>query len=109
MNINLQSLNKKMNKKLDEPLQILDDFISSKKITIKKNKYSRSVPLAAHYDSEKVTFLEPILSTLLDLKRRIETLEGKANEANFEVEVTPLKRKIDQVVNEVSENSINNI
>ena len=57
-------------------LQVLDNFILDKKNRIQKNTYSRSVPLAAYYDSEKIAFLEPILNTLLDFQRRIEALEA---------------------------------
>ena len=63
-------------------LQVLDNFILDKKNRIQKNTYSRSVPLAAYYDSEKIAFLEPILNTLLDFQRRIEALEAAASAAN---------------------------
>ena len=63
-------------------LQVLDNFILDKKNRIQKNTYSRSVPLAAYYDSEKIAFLEPLLNTLLDFQRRIEALEASASAAN---------------------------
>jgi glycine/serine hydroxymethyltransferase len=57
-------------------LQILENFISEKKQRIQENRYSRSVPLAAYYDGEKVAFLEPILNILKDFQKRLEALEA---------------------------------
>lgn len=56
-------------------LQILENFIEEKKERIQQNRYSRSVPLAAYYDAEKVAFLEPILNVLKDFQKRLEALE----------------------------------
>jgi hypothetical protein len=57
-------------------LQILENFIEDKKERIQKNRYSRSVPLAAYYDGEKIAFLEPILNVLKDFQLRLEALES---------------------------------
>jgi hypothetical protein len=57
-------------------LQILENFIEDKKERIQKNRYSRSVPLAAYYDGEKIAFLEPILNVLKDFQTRLEALES---------------------------------
>jgi hypothetical protein len=57
-------------------LQILENFIEEKKDRIRQNRYSRSVPLAAYYDGEKVAFLEPILNVLKDFQTRLEALEA---------------------------------
>jgi hypothetical protein len=56
-------------------LQFLENFIEEKKDRIRQNRYSRSVPLAAYYDSEKIAFLEPILNVLKDFQTRLEALE----------------------------------
>ena len=58
-------------------LQILENFISEKKQRIQENHYSRSVPLAAYYDGEKIAFLEPILNVLKDFQKRLEALEKR--------------------------------
>jgi len=57
-------------------LQILENFIEDKKERIQKNRYSRSVPIAAYYDGEKIAFLEPILNVLKDFQIRLEALEA---------------------------------
>jgi DNA-binding HxlR family transcriptional regulator len=57
-------------------LQLLENLISEKKERIEKNRYSRSVPIAAYYDSEKIAFLEPILNVLKDFQLRLEALES---------------------------------
>lgn len=56
-------------------LQVLENLIEEKKERIQQNRYSRSVPLAAYYDGEKVAFLEPILNVLKDFQKRLEALE----------------------------------
>ena len=61
-------------------LQILENLIEEKKERIQQNRYSRSVPLAAYYDSEKVAFLEPILNVLKDFQKRLEALEKRPTE-----------------------------
>jgi hypothetical protein len=71
----IAELEKELQKKAHS-LQILENFISEKKQRIQENRYSRSVPLAAYYDSEKVTFLEPILNILKDFQTRLEALEA---------------------------------
>lgn len=71
----IAELEKELQKKA-HALQILENFISEKKQRIQENRYSRSVPLAAYYDSEKVTFLEPILNILKDFQTRLEALEA---------------------------------
>jgi hypothetical protein len=71
----IAELEKELQKKA-HALQILENFISEKKQRIQENRYSRSVPLAAYYDSEKVAFLEPILNVLKDFQKRLEALEA---------------------------------
>lgn len=58
-------------------LQVLENLIEEKKERIQQNRYSRSVPLAAYYDGEKVAFLEPILNVLKDFQKRLEALEKR--------------------------------
>lgn len=72
----IAELEKELQKKA-HALQILENFISEKKQRIQENRYSRSVPLAAYYDSEKVAFLEPILNVLKDFQVRLEALEKR--------------------------------
>ena len=61
-------------------LQVLENFIDEKKERIQQNRYSRSVPLAAYYDGEKIAFLEPILNVLKDFQKRLEVLEKRPTE-----------------------------
>ena len=72
----IAELEKELQKKA-HALQILENFISEKKQRIQENRYSRSVPLAAYYDGEKVAFLEPILNVLKDFQKRLEALEKR--------------------------------
>jgi len=65
-------------------LQVLENFISEKKDRIQKNRYSRSVPLAAYYDGEKIAFLEPILNVLKDFQGRLEALEAASKKIVIE-------------------------
>ena len=65
-------------------LQVLENFISEKKDRIRENRYSRSVPLAAYYDSEKIAFLEPILNVLKDFQGRLEALEAASKKIVIE-------------------------
>ena len=66
---------KKELQKKAHALQVLENFIEEKKDRIRQNRYSRSVPLAAYYDGEKIAFLEPILNVLKDFQTRLEALE----------------------------------
>lgn len=61
-------------------LQVLENFIDEKKERIQQNRYSRSVPLAAYYDAEKIAFLEPILNVLKDFQKRLEALEKRPSQ-----------------------------
>jgi hypothetical protein len=71
----LAEIKKELQKKA-HALQFLENFIEEKKDRIRQNRYSRSVPLAAYYDGEKVAFLEPILNVLKDFQTRLEALES---------------------------------
>jgi len=70
----LAEIKKELQKKA-HALQFLENFIEEKKDRIRQNRYSRSVPLAAYYDGEKIAFLEPILNILKDFQTRLEALE----------------------------------
>lgn len=65
-------------------LQLLENLINEKKERIEKNRYSRSVPIAAYYDSEKIAFLEPILNVLKDFQGRLEALEAASKKIVIE-------------------------
>jgi hypothetical protein len=71
----LVEIKKELQKKA-HALQFLENFIEEKKDRIRQNRYSRSVPLAAYYDGEKIAFLEPILNVLKDFQLRLEALES---------------------------------
>jgi hypothetical protein len=71
----LAEIKKELQKKA-HALQFLENFIEEKKDRIRQNRYSRSVPLAAYYDGEKIAFLEPILNILKDFQTRLEALES---------------------------------
>jgi hypothetical protein len=71
----LAEIKKELQKKA-HALQFLENFIEEKKDRIRQNRYSRSVPLAAYYDGEKIAFLEPILNVLKDFQTRLEALES---------------------------------
>jgi hypothetical protein len=71
----LAEIKKELQKKA-HALQFLENFIEEKKDRIRQNRYSRSVPLAAYYDGEKIAFLEPILNILKDFQTRLEALEA---------------------------------
>ena len=64
-------------KKLESPLKVLEGIIEQKRIQIKNNRYSKSIPLARFYDQEKVNMLEPIFNMLKSLDQRLEALERK--------------------------------
>jgi hypothetical protein len=70
----LAEIKKELQKKA-HALQFLENFIEEKKDRIRQNRYSRSIPLAAYYDGEKIAFLEPILNILKDFQTRLEALE----------------------------------
>jgi hypothetical protein len=71
----IAEIKKELQKKA-HALQFLENFIEEKKDRIRQNRYSRSVPLAAYYDGEKIAFLEPILNVLKDFQTRLEALEA---------------------------------
>ena len=57
------------------PLATLGQIIEEKKQKINKNSYSKSIPLARFYDTEKVDMLEPIFNMLKDIQQRLTVLE----------------------------------
>ena len=68
------------------PMKILEEFIDEKKKHIENNRYSKSVPLARFYDQEKVSYLEPILTVLLDIQNRLKILESKNTAVSLNTE-----------------------
>jgi hypothetical protein len=62
----------------ENPLRVLEDIINTKKEKIKRNSYSKSIPLAQFYDQEKVAMLEAIYTILKSIHERLEALEQKA-------------------------------
>ena len=79
----IAELQRKLQKKA-HALQLLENFIEDKKERIEKNRYSRSVPIAAYYDSETIAFLEPILNVLKDFQGRLEALEAASKKIVIE-------------------------
>ena len=57
------------------PLATLGQIIEEKKQKINKNSYSKSIPLARFYDTEKVEMMEPIYNMLKDIQQRLTVLE----------------------------------
>jgi len=57
------------------PLATLGQIIEEKKQKINKNSYSKSIPLARFYDTEKVEMMEPIYNMLKDIQQRLTILE----------------------------------
>ena len=63
--------------KMAFPLMALEGIIDEKREQIKRNSYSKSIPLARFYDQEKVAFLEPIFNMLKNIQERLDALEKK--------------------------------
>ena len=68
------------------PMKILEEFIDEKKKQIENNRYSKSLPLARFYDKEKISYLEPILTVLLDIQNRLKILESKNTAVSLDTE-----------------------
>jgi hypothetical protein len=65
-------------KKVTTPsIEKLEAVIENKRRRIENNSYSKSLPLARLYDTEKVEFLQPILDALKDINCRLVALESK--------------------------------
>lgn len=61
----------------EHPLKLLEGIIEEKILQLKRNRYSRSIPLARFYDKEKLGFLEPIFNLLKDIQGRLDKLEAR--------------------------------
>ncbi len=72
----LEEQKAKEEEKKAEPLKVLEGIIDKKKECIKRDRYSKSLPLARFYDQEKVEYLESILNALKNIERRVEVLEN---------------------------------
>lgn len=59
------------------PLKVLEGIIEQKRVKVKNNRYSKSIPLAQFYDQEKLNMLEPIFNMLKSLDVRLQALEIK--------------------------------
>ena len=59
------------------PIKVLESFVDSTKKKVENNNYAQGAQLAAYYDAEKITYLEPILNALLDIQKRLGVLEQK--------------------------------
>jgi uncharacterized membrane protein YgcG len=55
-------------------LEIIRDEITA---VLKNNRYSKSVPLAAFYDRQRVETLDAILAALTTINARLDALEAK--------------------------------
>jgi len=63
--------------KLESPLKVLQGIIEQKRVQVKNNRYSKSIPLAQFYDQEKLNMLEPIFNMLKSIDERLKALEPK--------------------------------
>jgi hypothetical protein len=54
---------------------VINNIIVEKKMAIKRNRYTKSFPLAGYYDQQLVTYLESIFNILHILDERIQKLE----------------------------------
>jgi uncharacterized coiled-coil protein SlyX len=72
----LEEQKAKEEEKKAEPLNLLESFIDEKKDCIKRDRYSKSLPLARFYDQEKVEYLKLILNVLKNIEERLEVLEN---------------------------------
>ncbi len=63
-------------KKIPPPktLEVIRDEITA---VLKNNRYSKSVPLAAFYDRQRVETLDAILAALTTINARLDALEAK--------------------------------
>ena len=59
--------------------KIINDVLVEKKTSIYNNLYSKSVPLARHYDQQLVTQLEAVYNILKILDGRLKELEEKSS------------------------------
>jgi uncharacterized membrane protein len=64
-------------KSIDHNFKVINDVLNEKKTAIDNNKYSKSIPLARHYDQEVVKHLEAIYNILQILDDRLNKLEDK--------------------------------
>jgi hypothetical protein len=55
-------------------LEVIRDEITA---VLKNNRYSKSVPLAAFYDRQRVETLDAILAALTTINARLDALEAK--------------------------------
>ena len=72
----LEEQKAKEEEKKAAPLKLLESILDEKKECIKRDRYSKSLPLARFYDQEKVGYLEAILNALKNIEGRLEVLEN---------------------------------
>ena len=64
-------------KKIVPPINSLEVIRDGITIKLKNNRYSKSVPLAAFYDSQRVETINAILDALTKINSRLDALENK--------------------------------
>jgi hypothetical protein len=69
----------KEEEKKKNPLGTLKNIIDEKREQIKRNSYSKSIPLARFYDEEKLAMIKPIFAMLKNIQDRLEILEKNKN------------------------------
>ena len=69
----------KEEEKKKNPLGTLKNIIDEKREQIKRNSYSKNIPLARFYDEEKLAMIEPIFAMLKNIQDRLEILEKNKN------------------------------
>ena len=60
---------------INHNFNILNDFLTDKKMRIERNRYSKSARLARYYDQQSVIYLEAIYNSLKIIDERLIKLE----------------------------------
>ena len=62
---------------IEHNFKVINGLLIEKKSAINNNRYSKSAPLARHYDQELVIHLEAIKNILQNVDERLKKLEDK--------------------------------
>lgn len=73
----LEQKKKREEERRNNPIMVLENFVTIKKQAVERNSYSNNLPLARKQDQEKIVMIEPVLIVLKDLLERVERLESK--------------------------------
>lgn len=64
-------------KKIVHPVKSLEVIRDETNAELKNNRYSKNVPLAAFYDSQRLETINAILDALMKINSRLDALENK--------------------------------